>query len=201
METPKHLFDRRVNVFLGDTTAPSPMAFATKPLNGLGGCVRGGRDGDRDATGDAWPDPDSASRCHGATWEISYIPSTCVTCRLHVRLHAVDILRRQLAAHMAGLRAGRPPRSQPLAPSRRRRPRLADGRPPEGTREGAAGRARLRRREDGCPASREQTSPAASMSGSLPGRGRVSAMRTPLRALNSPGLPRDPVMQITRGSA
>ncbi len=35
METPRQLFDTRVNVFLGDTASPSPTAFAAKPLNAL----------------------------------------------------------------------------------------------------------------------------------------------------------------------
>ena len=83
------------------------------------------------------------------------------------RPHAVEIETRQLAAHVAGVRAGRPPRSRLLAPSRRRRPRLADGRSPEGTREW-----RHRSREAWapgrrCSASRERTSPAAATPGSL----------------------------------
>ena len=106
METPKQLFDTRVNVFLGDAASPSPTTFATKPEDGLDRRLGGTRDGRRDATGGACPDPDSLSRCHGAMWEISYIPYTCVTCRLHVRLHAMEVVTRQLAGSEAGFRDG-----------------------------------------------------------------------------------------------
>ena len=109
MEMPKQLFDTRVNVFLGDAASASPTTSATKPVDVLDRRVGGRRDGHRDAAGGAWPDPDSASRCHGARWEISYIPYTCVTCRPHVRLHAMEIVTRQVAPHMAGFRAVRHP--------------------------------------------------------------------------------------------
>ena len=91
------------------------------------------------------------------------------------RLHAVEIETRQLAAHVAGVRAGRPPRSRLLAPSRRRRPRLADGRSPEGTREGVTGRARLGRREDGARHHGSGRVLRQRRPEALPGRGRVSA--------------------------
>ena len=175
METPKQLFDTRVNVFLGDAASSSPTTFAAKPEDAFDHRLGGTRDGHRDATGDACPDPDSASHCHGTTWEISYTPYTCVTYRLHVRLHAVEIETRQLAAHVAGVRAGRPPRSRLLAPSRRRRPRLADGRSPKGTREGVTSRARLGRREDGARHHGSGRVLRQRCPEALPGRGRVSA--------------------------
>ena len=36
METPKQQFSKRANLFLGDTAALPMVAFAAKPLNGLG---------------------------------------------------------------------------------------------------------------------------------------------------------------------
>ena len=77
-----------------------------KPLNALDRWVRGTRDGHRGATGGGWPHPDSATRCHGTRWEMAYSPRTCVTCRLHVRLHDMEILTRQFAPRVAGFRAG-----------------------------------------------------------------------------------------------
>ena len=163
----------------------------------------GTRDGHRDATGGAWPNPDSASRCPAARWEISYIPYTCVTCRLHVRLHAMTIVTRQVVPHMAGFRAGRHPHGRPLTPLRRRRPRLADGRsassagqPPYRTfsmpiRQPAhrtvAARHASRSREAlppgrPCPASAEaDESCGIHARNPSAGRGRVSAWRTPIR--------------------
>lgn len=207
METPKQLFNTRVNVFPGDPASPSPAAFATKPLNALDRWMGGTRDGHRHATGGTWPDPDSANRCHGARWETSYIPYTCVTCRLHVRLHAIEIVTRQIAPRGAGFRAGGHPDDG------RSRFHSADargwrtGRSPEGTREGAealrltgppgradrgsaprnvAARHASRPREAWppgrpCLAPGERTSPAASTPGTLAGRRHVSAWRTSMR--------------------
>ena len=106
MEMLKQLFDTRMKVPLGDAASASTTTFATKPWTSWTAGVGGTRDGHRDATGGAWPDADSASRCHGARWEISYTPYTCVTCRPHVRLHAMEIVTRQVAPHMARFRTG-----------------------------------------------------------------------------------------------
>ena len=80
-----------------------------KPLNLLDHWVGGTRDGRRHGTGGAWPDPDSATRCHGARWEMAYSPRTCMTCRLHVRLHDMEIVTRQFGPCVRGFRAGRHP--------------------------------------------------------------------------------------------
>lgn len=94
----------------GDSASPSPTAFRTMLLNALDRWGGGRRDEHRGATGGAWPDPDSATRCHhGARWGISYIPYTCVTCRLHVRLHAMEIETSRFVACMNRFRAGRHP--------------------------------------------------------------------------------------------
>ena len=204
MEMLKQLFDTRMNVFLGDAASASKTTFATKPMDVLDGRVGGTRDGHRDAAGGAWPDPDSASRCHGARWEISYIPYTCVTCRPHVRLHAMEIVTRQVAPHMAGFRAGLHPLD---GLSRRYRPDARGSRTvgsPDSTREAAealrpaglpgradrgrapgnaAARHASRSREPSppgrpCPASAERTSPVASILGTLDaGRERMSAWK------------------------
>ena len=99
----------RVSTSLGDIAAPSPTALVMKPLNVLDRWVGGTRDGYRGAIGDAWPVTDSATRCHGARWEMAYFPRTCTTCRLHVRLHDMEIVTRRFAARVRGFRAGRHP--------------------------------------------------------------------------------------------
>lgn len=66
MEMLKQLFDTRMKVSLGDAASASTKTFAAKPVDVLDRRVGGTRDGHRDATGGAWPDPESASRCHGA---------------------------------------------------------------------------------------------------------------------------------------
>ncbi len=71
--------------------------------------VGGTRDGHRGAIGGAWPDPDSATRCQSATWEISYVPYTCVTFRLHVRLHTMETATVQVGPSGRGFRAARHP--------------------------------------------------------------------------------------------
>ena len=109
METRKHQFSTQVDTPLGDSAAPSPTAFVTRPLSVLDRWVGGTRDGYRGAIGDAWPVTDSATRCHGARWEMAYSPRTCMTRRLHVRLHAMEIVTRQFAARVRGFRAGRHP--------------------------------------------------------------------------------------------
>ena len=109
METQKHQFSTRVGTSLGDTAAPSPTAFVTRPLNVLNRWVGGTRGGHRRATGGAWPATDSATRCHGARWEMAYFPRTCMACRLHVRLHAMEIVTKQFAARVRRFRAGRHP--------------------------------------------------------------------------------------------
>ena len=207
METQKHQFSTRVGTSFGDPAAPSPTAFVMKPLNVLDRRTGGKRDGHRGATGGAWPDPDSASCCHGATWEISYIPYTCMTCRLHVRLHAMEIVTRQFAARERGFRAGRHPRDglsgrdgadargwltvthprgrekalKPFGWMGRRAERIMDARP-EMLRRGVQAEWHEAwppgRR---CPASGKRTSLAASMPGTRAGRGRVSPWRTPMR--------------------
>ena len=137
METPKHQFNTRLSTSRGDMARQSLTAFVMKPVNVLDRSVRGTRVGHRGATGGAWPEPDSATRCHGARWEISYFPYTCVTCRLHVCVRDMKIVTRQFAARGGGVPGRRPPRSRRVAPSWSRLPRLADGHSPEGTREGA----------------------------------------------------------------
>ena len=137
METPTHQFNTRLSTSCGDMARQSLTAFVMKPVNVLDRSVRGTRVGHRGATGGAWPEPDAATRCHGARWEISYVPYTCVTCRLDVCLPDMKIVTRQCAARVGSVPGRRPPRSRRVAPSRSRRLRLADGHSPEGTREGA----------------------------------------------------------------
>ncbi len=206
METRKHRFSTR-GISLGDTASSSPTAFATKPLNGLDRWMGGRRDGHRGATGGAWPDPDSASRCHGATWEISYIAYTCVACQLHVRLHAMEIVTRQADPRAAGSRPdstpmtafravnradalgwrtvahsmGREMAPRPFGWMDRRAERVVDARSKLLRPGKQADPARLGRREDRARHRGQRTSPAASMSRTLVGRGRVSARRTPMR--------------------
>ena len=79
----------------------------TRPLNVLDRWVGGTRGGHRGATGGGWSERDSATRWHGARWEISYAPYTCVTCRLHVCLPDMKIVTRQFAARVRGVWAGR----------------------------------------------------------------------------------------------
>ncbi len=107
METQKHQFSTRVGTSLRDPAAPSPAALVMKPLSVSDRWEGGTRGGHRGAIGGAWPDSDSATRCHGTTWGISYIPYTCVTCRLLVCLHAMEIERRRFAARVRRVRAGR----------------------------------------------------------------------------------------------
>ena len=136
METPKQLFDTRVNVFLGGGLAFTD-GFRDEAFGRLGPSAGRYRGGYRDATGGAWPDPDSASRWHGARWEISYTACTCVICRPHVCLHAMGIVTRQVAPHVAGFRPGRHAHDGFSPRCRADAPRLADGRSPEGKREAA----------------------------------------------------------------
>ena len=105
METPNHQFSSRVNLFVGDTAAPSPTPSAVKAPNVVDHRVGGSGTGHRGAAGGGWPDPDSVSHGHGARWEISYIPYTCVTCRLHVRLHVMEIVTRRFSPCEKGFRA------------------------------------------------------------------------------------------------
>ena len=181
METRKHRFSTRAGTSLGDTDAPSPTALAMKLPNVSNLWMDGKRDGHQGAIGGAWPDPDAATRCLGATWEMAYFPPTCTTCRLHVRLHAMEIAKRRFAAVEGRLWAGCHPH---------------DG---LSRRHGADARAWLavthpRGREKAlkplglagspgkhCPASGERPSLAASMPGTLARRGRVSSWRTPMR--------------------
>ena len=82
--------------------------LSRRARNVLDRWVRGGRGtGIETRLGGAWPDPDSASRYHGVTWEISYMPYTCVTRRLRVRLHDMEIVTRQASPCVAEFRAGR----------------------------------------------------------------------------------------------
>lgn len=209
METPKQLFDTRA--------WPSPTTFVTKPWNSLDRPAGGTRDGHRDPTGGARSDPDSASRCHGARWEISYIPYTCVIWRPHVCVHAMETVTRQAAPHMAGFQAGRHPHDGLSPRYGADAPRLEDGRSPEGTREAAEAlrladspsrtdRGRAPRTVAPRQAKRNPRGLAAGKT--VPGIGGADEScgihaRNPCRAraLKRPGLPRDPVMQITRESA
>ena len=149
-------------------------AFVMKPVTVLDRSVRGTRVGHQGATGGGWPEPDAATRCHGARWEISYVPYTCVTCRLHVCLPDMKIVTRQFAARVGGVPGRRPPRSRRVAPSRSERPRLADGRSPEGTR---AGSEALRSDEPPCRADRVRFASAQGRSLPQGGRGRRPAPR------------------------
>ncbi len=106
METRKHRFSTRVGTSLGDPDAPSPTASVMKSPNVSNLWMDGKRDGHQGAIGGAWLDPDAATRCLGATWEMAYSPPTCTTCRLHVRLHAMEIERRRFAAVEGRVRAG-----------------------------------------------------------------------------------------------
>ena len=207
METRKHRFSTRVGTSLGDPDAPSPAALVMKPPNVSNLWMDGKRDGHQGAIGGAWPDPDAATRCLGATWEMAYFPTTCTTCRLHVRLHAMEIERRRFAAVEGRVRAGCHPHD---GLSRRHgadaRGWLAVTHPrgrekalkPLGWLHHLAERiigARLEVLRRGvhaewrgagppgkhCPASGERPSPAASMPGTLVRRGHVSPWRTPMR--------------------
>ena len=106
METRKHQFSTRVGTSLGDPDAPSATALVMKRPNVSDLWMDGKRDGHQGAIGGACPDPDAATRCLGATWEMAYFPPTCTTCRLHVRLHAMEIGRRRFAAVEGRVRAG-----------------------------------------------------------------------------------------------
>ena len=137
---------------------------------------------------------------------MAYSPRTCVTYRLHVRLHDMEIERSQFAACVRGVRARRHPhdglsrrhgadargwlavthprgREKALKPfgwMDRRAERIMDARPEVLRRGGQADRARLGRREDGVSHRGERTRLAASMPGPLARRGRVSLWRTPM---------------------
>ncbi len=208
METPKRQFSTRVSTSLGDPDAPSPTALVMKPLNVLNRWVGGIRGGHQSAIGGAWLAPDSATRCHGARWEMAYSPRTCTTCRLHVRLHAMEIERRRFAARVRGVRAGRHshdglsrfhgadargwltvthPRGRekalkPFGWIGRRAERIMGARPEMLRRGVQADRARLGRREDGARhrgSRRALRHPCPEPLNAR--RGRMSTWRTPMR--------------------
>ncbi len=176
-----------------------PGGFRDEAPERSGPLGRRAVDGHQDATGGAQLGADSASRCHGATWEISYAPYTCVICRLHVRLHAMEIVMRLLAALVAGVRAGCHP-DDGLS-----RSNVADARGwrtvarPEQARRGMqAVRAKRGRREDRARHRGERASPAVSMPG------RVRLRRTPIRradpARRQPRWPRRPPAGVSRAT-
>ena len=199
METPKHQFSTRVGTSLGDPAAPSPTAFVMKPVDVLDRWMGGTRDGHRGATGGAWPATDSATRCHGARWEMAYSLRTCTTCRLQVRLPDMEIETRRFTARVRGFRAGRHshdglsrlhdadargwltvtrPRGcekalKPFGWMGRRAGRIVDACPEVLQRGMQAGRAKLGRREDGARHRGERTRLAVCMPGTLsPARAR-----------------------------
>ena len=91
MDTPK----KRSPHSREETVAPPSASLATK------------RGGPRYAAGGGKSNPDSVTRCPGATWEMAYFPLTCVTCGLHVCLHNMEIVTRHFAARGLLFRAGR----------------------------------------------------------------------------------------------
>ena len=137
MDTPKHPFSTRVSTTPRDTDKPSPVPAATNPRIVQNRRMDGTRGELRDAAGGGGNDTDSVTRCPGATWEMAYLPLTCVTCGLHVCLHDMEIATRHFAARGLLFRGGRGragemvPRIEPdrkQMPNRCPEPLAGDGR-------------------------------------------------------------------------